>query len=232
MGRREVAAGRELFFRDAHETGSLRYRLRRQRFQLVLALIDSISRQGRTTRILDLGGKPAYWSIVAKELEQRDVHISLLNRELPADVLSDRYTALRGDACAVEAEDLSYDLVHSNSVIEHVGSWSRQEEMAREVRRLAPAYFVQTPNMWFPYEPHFRSVGFHWLPEQARARMLMRRGYGYHSRQETLSGALRVLEHVRLLDGMQVRALFPDAEIRRERVFGLTKSLMAIRSAT
>ena len=34
-----------------------------------------------------------------------------------------------------------------------------------------------------------------------------------------------------LLDGREMRALFPDCEIRRERFLGLTKSYVAIRTS-
>ena len=36
---------------------------------------------------------------------------------------------------------------------------------AGEVRRPAPAHFIQTPYFRFPFEPHFGLPTFHWLPE-------------------------------------------------------------------
>ena len=41
----------------------------------------------------------------------------------------------------------------------------------------------------------------------------------------------RLVDETRLLDGREMRALFPDCEIHRERFLGLTKSYLAIRSA-
>jgi hypothetical protein len=40
---------------------------------------------------------------------------------------------------------------------------------------------------------------------------------------------MAILESVRLLDSKMLQCLFPDAGIVRERFFGLTKSLLAIR---
>jgi hypothetical protein len=37
-------------------------------------------------------------------------------------------------------------------------------------------------------------------------------------------------ERIRLLSAREVKALFPDAELRRERICGLTKSFLAIRA--
>ena len=123
-----------------------------------------------------------------------------------------------------------FDLVHSNSVVEHVGDWPRMEAFAAEVRRLAPRYYVQTPYFWFPIEPHFSAPFFHWRSEQARARALLRRRHGFAERAADMGQAMRDVQHARLLDKQQFRFLFPDAEHIDERAAGLTKSLIAIRS--
>ena len=118
----------------------------------------------RPLRILDLGGVEAYWSDKRK-LIARPVEVTLVN-------LDDRQPAkpgfvfLQGNACHMpEFVDNSFDVVHSNSVIEHVGQWSNMMSMAKEIRRIAPCYFVQTPYFWFPIEPHARTPLLHWFPE-------------------------------------------------------------------
>ena len=45
-----------------------------------------------------------------------------------------------------------------------------------------------------------------------------------------MTDAVRLVQSAVLLDYRQYATLFPDAEIRRERVCGFTKSLMAVRS--
>ncbi len=208
---------------------SLPFRFRQRRFALVAGLIERTLSEKGSCRILDVGGEAVYWEIAKDYVEQRAVHITLLNLTKESEP-SAQFTALKGDATSLDGmADMAFDLVHSNSVIEHVGNWQAMTAMAHHVRRLAPRYFVQTPNFWFPIEPHVRVPFFHWLPEQVRARILMRFDVGFASRRETIDHAMRDVQSMALLDRQQVAALFPDGDIHTERVLGLPKSLMAIR---
>ncbi len=208
---------------------SLPYRFRSRRFAEVRRLIEAVLARKGSCRIIDIGGTERYWDIAGDFMQASRIEVHLVNLAA-APVASSRFTSVAGDATELgDIDDNSFDLVHSNSVIEHVGGWEKMASMARNVRRLAPCYYLQTPNFWFPIEPHFRSLGFHWLPETLRARKLMRTGLGFRGQQATFDGAMRQVQSVYLLDRRQLAALLPDAHILDERVGPLSKSLMAMR---
>jgi hypothetical protein len=203
--------------------------LRRRRFRLFLGLMDQVLARKPECRILDLGGTPDYWDQVADLIGDRCHHVTLVNLEPPAEERP-RFGFIVGDARHLPSlPDMSFDLVHSNSVIEHVGRWPDMKEMAREVRRLAPGYFLQTPYFWFPIEPHCQTAFFHWLPESIRVKLLMRRTRGHWRRAPDVDTAMRQVQSAILLDRPMMSSLFPDATIHRERLCGLTKSLIAVR---
>lgn len=211
---------------------SLANRFRRARARKVLDAVRRAARNGRC-RVLDLGGEPDYWALFDRsELQALGAEVTVVNPEPQAYAGGDPlFTFVQGDACDLTAfADDSFDLVHSNSVIEHVGDWSRMEAFAREVRRLAPAYYVQTPYQWFPIEPHFSSPFFHWFGESWRARRLMERAHGFMERpMPDMGAAMHAVQSARLLDKGQFRFLFGDARHEDERLGPLTKSLIAIR---
>jgi hypothetical protein len=202
---------------------------RRRRLSRFLAIVDEVVAAKGNCRILDVGGRLAYWQALEPLWRDRPCHITLVN--LATEPTPDaRFSSLAGDARDLtQFGDLSFDLVHSNSVIEHVGPWREQSKMAHEVRRLAPRYFVQTPNFWFPIEPHFRLPFIHWLPEPWRVSIVMRRACGFYPRARSCDEARRILDDARLLDPRAMAELFPDAAIQHERFAGFTKSLIAIR---
>lgn len=187
-----------------HDLGN---RFRQQRMQKFLELVPA----DRQVRILDLGGTAAYWRALPGLYRRPKVEITILNQDVE-ESREENLVLESGNACATRFEDNSFDIVHSNSVIEHVGAWPEIDAMAREVRRLAPSYFVQTPNIWFPIEPHYKLPAVHWLPPPLK-------------RAFTGDDPKRI----RLLSARQMQRLFPDSDLWKEKAFGFTKSLVAIR---
>ncbi|NWG70097.1 MAG: class I SAM-dependent methyltransferase [Parvularculaceae bacterium] len=208
---------------------SLSRRFREKRFKRLFALIDDVVVKKGRCRIADLGGSAYYWNIAAAEVARRPLEITLINpkEDQPSGGV---FSFRRGDATDLsDLDDMSFDLAHSNSVIEHVGDWSKMAAMAVNMRRLAPAYYAQTPYFWFPVEPHFRAAFIHWLPEQLRYRLVMRFALGFSGRKNSVDEAMTRVQSARLLDRGQMRALFPDGTHFDERILGFTKSLIAIR---
>jgi hypothetical protein len=212
---------------DAHWGTKTQFRARR--LASFVEIIDSILARQDSVKVLDIGGTTEYWLDLEPVWRGRPITFTLVN--LQAERVSDpRFTSLVADCRELtQFADNAFDVVHSNSVLEHVGRWGDMRRMAHEVRRLAPRYFVQTPNFWFPMEPHFRFPFFHWLPEPLRIALVRRRGCGAFPRAETIDDAQRFIEDSILIDAPRLAALFPEARIERERVLGLTKSLIAIR---
>jgi hypothetical protein len=204
-------------------------RFRARRLALFLTIVDEIIAKKGECRILDMGGSIEYWRDLESVWGGRKLAFTIVNLDL-SEASDPRYAVHQGDCRNLSNfPDMSFDVVHSNSVLEHVGRWPDMRAMAHEVRRLAPRYFVQTPSFWFPLEPHFRVPFFHWLPEPLRIALVMRRSCGAFPRAETIDDAQRFIEDAILLDARRFKTLFPDGRLERERLLGLTKSLIAIR---
>jgi len=209
---------------------SLDYRLRQKRFQYVEEIISSILKKRGNCKILDIGGSEQYWDIGREFIKNRNVTIDIVNLT-KFDTTENKFRSLVGDAKYMpEFENNSYDLCHANSVLEHVGTWTDMVSMAKEISRLSTNYFVQVPYFWFPFEPHFRTPFYHWLPEQIRYRLLMKKSLGYHTRQNNIGDAMIKVQSAQLLDYSQLISLFPDAKIIPEKIGFMTKSLMAVRT--
>ena len=232
-------------YRDPTSIGS---RLRARRIQPLLEMIDATFEKKGQVDILDVGGTQTYWSILpATVLQKRNVSISVLNlpdsdsrdpartdpQSFDPQHLPDpkHFEFVLGDGCDLSHYGrCSFDIVHSNSVLEHVGPWSNMVKFAEEVSRLAPYYFVQTPYFWFPVEPHAWMPFLHWLPKPMRVMLLMKFNMGGWDKQDSIDGAVRLVESARLLDKAMLRELFKDANIITERLIFLPKSLIAVRN--
>ncbi|MEV1331000.1 class I SAM-dependent methyltransferase [Micromonospora costi] len=176
--------------------------------------------------VLDLGGRVESWSTVpVRPARVHVVNLEPLPAELPAWAEADH-----ADACELPERILRrrYDLVFSNSVLEHVGGHERRRRMAEAVRALAPAYWVQTPYRYFPVEPHWVAPGMQFLPVPARVFVARKWPLAY-TPGKSYELAMRQVLTTELVGRAELRYLFPDATIRGERLLGLTKSLIAVR---
>jgi hypothetical protein len=216
-------------YRDPESFGS---RLRRKRLLPLLAMIDEVFQEKGSVSIIDIGGTRHYWNVAPRQLfAERNVTVTIVNLPGAAFGASDGvFSYLTADGCDLSAfETQAFDIAHSNSVLEHVGDWSRMKQFAAEVSRVARRYFVQTPSYWFPIEPHCMTPLFHWLPKPIRVWLVRTFNLGHWRRQDTVDGAVQKVESARLLSRSMVQALFQDAAIKTEWLL-FPKSYIAIRN--
>ncbi len=208
---------------DSRDPGSYANRLRERRFGLLRSLLGQVR---PPVRILDVGGTPTFWQIRGKDIPG-DPRVTVLNLEPLTSDDPDIETVV-GNACDMSGfADGAFDVVFSNAVIEHVETLENQRRMAAEIQRVGHRYFVQTPNKYFPLEPHFLVPGFQFLPIGLRAWLLRRMALGWYARTADPAEAEAKVRMIRLMTEREFRSVFPDARIYREKVFGLTKSFVA-----
>jgi SAM-dependent methyltransferase len=174
------------------------------------------------SRVLDVGGYLMNWTFVKQKPKLTLLNLTSENHREPG------ISYVRGNGLCLPFPDKSFDLVYSNSVIEHVGDWERQVQFALESRRCGRSYYVQTPYRWFFFEPHLLTPFVHWFPSRIRKK-LFRASWRFILAKPT-SVEEEDLSTIRLLSEKQMRVLFPDAQIWKERFLGMTKSLIAVRN--
>lgn len=207
---------------DNHQDDSLATQMRRRRFQYFLSLLDIVP---RPLTVLDVGGTQGFWERMGF-VDEPGIQFTILNIE-PQAVHHAQFNSVVGDATDLSLfAGASFDVVFSNSVIEHVGNLDRQRRMAQEIRRVGRRYFVQTPNYYFPLEPHFLFPGFQWLPLEARAWLLHHFDLGWAKRLPTRMAARQEAAAITLLKKRELLTLFPGARLYCEKALGLTKSFV------
>jgi hypothetical protein len=204
----------------AYTPGSVSANARERRWDAFRATFPDIAEM----TVLDIGGDARAWRLS----EVRPGHVTLLNI-FAQDPEESWMTGVSGDACALPDDLPEVDLVYSNSVIEHVGGHWRRERFAEGIRAAAARYWVQTPYRYFPIEPHFLCPGLQFLPRRAQAAVLRRWPLGSGRYVTEDADALARVLDIDLMSITEMRTYFPDAELRKERIAGLVKSLIAVR---
>jgi len=214
----------KLTFRDLYVHVFLRFRRRRmQRFFAMFAPHPE-------TQVLDIGGTPHTWnseSDTSQSGGRPEFPVTLINIRSIGPMNHHRFTFLQGDATRLPFADNTFDIAFSNSVIEHVGNWEQQQAFAREARRVARSLWIQTPARSFPIEAHLLAPYIQYLPKRVQHRLAPWTPRGL-LQPEVIH---EIVDEVRLLSYREFRHLFPDCRILRERLFGLTKSYVAVREA-
>ena len=204
---------------------------RKNRMAAFLKLVDEYVEVNQSCTILDLGGTVEYWQTWGSAFDLSKVEVLCINTfDQLASPEMPNVRCVKGNACNLsDYQDQEFDIVFSNSCIEHVGGWRAMSEFASEVRRVGKSYFIQTPNFWFPIEAHARMPFIHWLPDQITYRLHLLTKAGYYPKADSVNSAMQIVEDAKLLDFNQMQCLFSDAEIRREKFMGVTKALIAVR---
>jgi SAM-dependent methyltransferase len=187
---------------------------RMQRFARIFKPTES-------TTILDVGGGPSIWQLLPVKPK-----LTIIDPYIESRSYDGLATYVRGDGCKMDIPDKSFDIVFSNSVIEHVGDRERQRQFAAECMRCGRGFYVQTPNKWFPVDPHTFMPFAHWLPKRVFNK-LMHISPRFLITRPTAS-EMQDFVDMRLLSARDLQELFPRAEIVKERFMGITKSLIAV----
>lgn len=181
------------------------------------------------TRILDVGGSPDIWQF-------SDVTPKLTFLNFPSALVPARreMAQVAADGRMLPFRDNAFDIVFSNSVIEHVGGTVDQQVFAREISRVGRYYWVQTPNRRFPFELHLMMPLIHYLPKRLQSGVVKRFTVWQllvkPSDFERAAYINHFVNELNLLDGRALQSLFPDGRILTEHTLGLTKSLIAVRT--
>jgi Methyltransferase domain len=213
-------AGAMLYSKIVTTIGS---RFRRKR----LARFRSLFPPESCPTILDVGGTSDIWD----RLDYPSA-ITLVNTDAGELHSSNGYQAMVADGRCLPFPDGSFALAFSNSVIEHVGDWKDMQAFAAELRRVGRSYYCQTPNKWFPVEPHLGTVFLHWFPRLLNHYFFMRylTLWGLMNKPDRAQ-VQRSLAEIRLLTRREVYALFPEGSFSVERFLGLAKSFIVFHRA-
>ena len=204
------------------ERGSFAAKLRQRRFDLFLSILEQFP---EPIDILDIGGQENFWKVVGTD-HKKIQSVTLLNLWKEPTSLP-KLKSIVGDARDLHAlGNKSVEMIFSNSVIEHVGGFREQQRMAQEIQRVGKNFFIQTPNRYFPLEPHFLFPFFQFLPDNIRAYFHSKWNLGWWERNSNYFEALAEVESIRLLTKKELQFLFKNSQIYKEKIFGWTKSIV------
>ena len=211
-----------------HKKNSFVNQFRQKRFELLKNGIEKLIQKNHF-KILDIGGDIQYCKNIGWQHPACKIHLLNLYESKVPENETHQFSSSVGNGLSLEYKKGDVDLIFSNSVIEHVGSYANQQIFAGEVRRVSDKYIVQTPSIWFPLEPHSLIPLFQFLPHSIRALLIMTFNINYFPKAKTYKAAIIVSHSTLMFTHKRFKQLFPEAEIQVERFLGIPKSYTAIK---
>lgn len=209
-------------FEISENKNSLGNQFREKRFSFFFKKINKLP---KPVSVLDVGGKINFWENrgLAGNLNYT---ITIVNFEKEKSQYSNIKTLI-GDARDLsQFVDKSFDIVHSNSVIEHLYNFNNQSKMASEIVRVGKKYIVQTPNKCFFLEPHYLLPFFQFIPDKLKYLILTKTKLSRLKKWDK-NFAKQYINEIRLLSLKEMKILFPESKIYFEKFLGMNKSFTA-----
>lgn len=204
---------------DSKQKESIGNKFRNKRFIYFEKLINKLP---KPIHILDVGGTEDFW-VNRSYHKKENIKITLLNLKKIITKYSN-IKSIIGDATDLSSfKENHFNIVFSNSVIEHLHNFKNQQKMAKEVRRVGVYHFIQTPNKYFIIEPHFLLPLFQFLPKSIQYLLLTKTKLS-RGKKWNKEFAREYIQEIRLLSKKEMEFLFPNSKTKTERFLGMSKS--------
>ena len=158
-----------------------------------LNLFKKKTKYSKEKTIIDIGTTPSLDALQNTLLSKikNNKNITCLSN-LDCKILLKKYHNIKkviiGDGRDNKLPNNSFDIVHSNATIEHVGSYNSQLLFIKECTRISKKYvFIQTPNRFYPLDFHTILPLIHWLPKNIHRKILKFIGLSYYSLEKNLN---------------------------------------------
>lgn len=193
---------------NINDRKSISTKIRQENFKIFKNLVSSF---GRKVKVLDIGGTQEYWEMM-EYTDPNLIEVVLINID-EIQVSLPNFRAIKKNALELDINGFDCDIVFSHSLIEHVD----HERFAQLISDSKKPYFIQTPNKYFPIEPHFLIPLFQFMPLWLKL---------YLTRNSSIKNEV---ETINLLSKGDLKRLFPNSKIFGGKIFGLVQSFIVVK---
>ena len=190
-------------------------------------ILKKNSKYSKKKSIIDIGTTPSLddvQNIILSKIKDNKNITCLSN--LNCKILLKKYPYIKkiliGDGRNNNLPNNSFDIVHSNATIEHVGSYKNQLLFIKECIRISKKYiFIQTPNRFYPIDFHTILPFIHWLPKNIHRKILNIIGLNFYGLEKNLN-LLSESDLINLCNKLNIK----NYKIIKYRLFFMTSNLI------